>query len=415
MRTLQAPVPVLAVSLLVGSLAVRSLAASDFPQWRGPARDGTVPLKARATWPEALAAGWKIKVGIGHSSPIVVGDRVIVFAREGEEEVAQSFELATGKRVWRQAYAAPYSMNPAATGHGKGPKATPVVANGRLYTFGISGILSCFDATSGHLVWRKEFAGQFKETSPLYGAALSPVVDDGLLLVHVGGHGDGALAAFEAATGASRWVWKGDGPGYASPVVGTLGGVRQVVTESQDNVVGLSADKGELLWKIPLSTEYEQNAITPILAGDLVIYGGLEKPMRAARIVKEGSAWTVRQGWENAEVATYLSTPVLDGGKLYGLSHRKKGQFFCLDAATGKTLWLSEGRQGDNAAILAGGGALFLLNTDGAMIVAARDAPAFKPLRTWKVAESATWAHPALVEGIVLVKDVDTLALWRLP
>ena len=417
MRALLAAVsvPVLVVSLSLGSLAATNLAAFDFPQWRGPTRDGLVPLKARANWPEALTTGWKIKVGIGHSSPIVVGDRVIVFAREGEEEVAQSFELATEKRVWRQAYAAPYSMNPAATGHGKGPKATPAVANGRLYTFGISGILSCFDATSGHLVWRKEFAGQFKQTSPLFGAAMSPLIDDGLLLVHVGGHDDGALTAFEAATGAVRWAWKGDGPGYASPLVGTLGGVRQVVTVSQDNVAGLSADKGELLWKIPLSTAYEQNAITPILAGDLVIYGGLDNPMRAVRIVKEGGAWAAKQAWENAEVATYLSTPVLDGGKLYGLSHRKKGQYFCLDAATGKTLWLSEGRQGENAAILAGGGALFLLSTDGAMIVAARDAPVFKPLRTWRVAESATWAHPALLEGIVLVKDVDTLALWRLP
>jgi outer membrane protein assembly factor BamB len=417
MRALLAPVPVpvLAVSLSVASLAAPYLAAFDFPQWRGPARDGRVPLTARATWPEALTTGWKIKVGIGHSSPIVVGDRVIVFAREGEEEVAQSFELSTGKRVWRQAYPAPYTMNPAATGHGKGPKSTPAVANGRLFTLGISGILSCFDATSGHLVWRKDFAGQFKETSPLFGAAMSPVVDGELLIVHVGGHGDGALTAFEAATGLPRWAWKGDGPAYASPVLGTFGGVRQVVTESQDNVVGLSADKGELLWKIPLSTEYEQNAITPILAGDLVIYGGLDKPMRAARIVKEGSTWTSKQVWENADFATYLSTPVLDGGKLYGLSHRKRGQYFCLDATTGKTLWLSEGRQAENAAILAGGGALFLLNTDGAMIVAARDAAVFKPLRTWKVAESATWAHPALAEGIVLVKDVDTLTLWKLP
>lgn len=244
---------------------------------------------------------------------------------------------------------------------------------------------------------------------------MSPAVEDGMLLVHVGGHGDGALIAFDAATGAVRWTWKGDGPGYASPLVGTLGGVRQVVSESQDNVVGLSADKGALLWKIPISTAYEQNAITPVLAGDLVIYGGLDHPLRAARIVKEGSTFSPKPVWENADVATYMSSPVLDGGKLYGFSHRKKGQFFCLDAATGKTLWLSEGRQGDNAAILAGGGAVFLLSDGGEMIVAARDAPAFKPLRTWKVAESATWAHPAILDGILLVKDVDTLALWRLP
>ena len=401
--------------VLVALLPGATLPALDFPQWRGPARDGRVSVAPRAGWPEALLAGWKVKVGVGHASPVVAGDRVFLFSREGEEEVAESFELATGKRVWRGAYPAPYTMNPAATSHGKGPKSTPVVANGRLYTLGISGILSCYDATSGHLVWRKEFAGQFKETSPLFGTAMSPMVDGGLLIAHVGGHGDGALTAFDPATGAVRWAWKGDGPGYASPMVGTIGGVRQVVTQSQDNVVGLSAEKGELLWKIPLTTAYEQNAVTPVLAGDLVVYGGLDQPLRAVRVARKGDAWTPERVWENADVAAYLSSPVLEGGKLYGFSHRKRGQFFCLDAATGRTLWLSEGRQAESAAILAGGGALFLLTTDGAMIVAARDAPAFKPLRTWKVAESATWAHPAVVEGAVLVKDVDTLTLWRVP
>ncbi len=401
--------------LLVALLGAATLPAFDFPQWRGPARDGRVSVPARAAWPDALRAGWKVKVGAGHASPVVSGDRVFLFSREGEEEVAQSFELATGKRVWRGAYPAPYSMNPAATSHGKGPKSTPVVADGRLYTLGIGGILSCYDATSGHLVWRKEFAGQFKETSPLYGTAMSPVVDGGLLIAHVGGHGDGALTAFDAATGGVRWAWKGDGPGYASPVVGTIGGARQVVTQSQDNLVGLSAEKGEMLWKIPLTTAYEQNAVTPVLAGDLVIYGGLDQPMRAVRVAKKGGAWTPERIWENAEVAAYLSSPVLEGGKLYGFSHRKRGQFFCLDAVTGRTLWLSEGRQAESAAVLAGGGALFLLTTDGAMIVAARDAPAFKPLRTWTVAESATWAHPAVLDGALLVKDVDTLTLWRVP
>ena len=403
------------VLVLCALFPVAPLAAFDFPQWRGPARDGRVSVPAREGWPEALRVGWKVKVGIGHASPVVAGDRVFLFSREGEEEVAQSFELATGKRVWRGAYPAPYSMNPAATSHGKGPKSTPVVADGRLYTLGISGILSCYDATSGHLVWRKEFAGQFKETSPLYGTAMSPVVEGGVLIAHVGGHGDGALTAFDSATGAVRWAWKGDGPGYASPVVGTIGGARQVVTQSQDNVVGLSAEKGELLWKIPLTTAYEQNAVTPVLADDLVVYGGLDQPLRAVRVVKKGAAWAPGRVWENAEVATYLSSPVLEGGKLYGFSHRKRGQFFCLDAATGRTVWLSDGRQAENAAILAGGGALFILTTDGALVVAARDAAAFKTLRTWKVAESATWAHPAVVEGALLVKDVDTLTLWRVP
>jgi outer membrane protein assembly factor BamB len=171
-----------------------------------------------------------------------------VFAREDEEEVLQSLDLATGRRLWRQAYPAPYTMNPAATSHGKGPKSTPAVAGGRVFTFGISGILSAFDAATGRLAWRKEFSAQYGETSPLYGAAQSPVVDGDRVIVHVGGPGRGALTAFDAATGAVRWAWTGDGPAYASPVVATLAGARQVVTFTESFLVGVSADRGELLW-----------------------------------------------------------------------------------------------------------------------------------------------------------------------
>src|SRR3954452_15797680 len=110
-------------------------------------------------------------------------------------------------------------MNQVAVRHGEGPKSTTVFADGKLYTLGISGILSCFDAASGAVRWRKDFSGQFKQTSPTYGAAMSPVVDRGLVIAHVGGEGEGALSAFDADSGEVRWSWKGDGPGYAAPLI----------------------------------------------------------------------------------------------------------------------------------------------------------------------------------------------------
>jgi len=354
-----------------------------------------------------------VKVGAGHASPLVAGSRVFVFSREAEDEVARALDLATGREAWRQSYPAPYTMNSAATSHGKGPKSTPVLADGKLYTFGISGVLSAWDAAGGRLLWRKQF-GQHREQSPTYGTAMSPLVDRGLLIVHAGGEGDGELVALDAAAGSPRWTWKGDGPGYASPVAGDLAGVHQVVTQSQKLLIGLSGDKGDLLWSVPFTTDYEQNAVTPILYGDLVIYGGLDHPMKAVRVVRKGAGFATEPVWENTEVASYLSSPVLADGSVYGLSQRKKGQYYRLDAQTGKTVWLSEGRQADSAAILAGGGSLFLLDTDGTLSVAALGAPSFAPLRTWTVANSATWAHPVVTDSAVLVKDVDTLTLWRL-
>jgi outer membrane protein assembly factor BamB len=390
-------------------------AADEFPQWRGPARDGhLIGLTAPASWPEALAPAWKLKVGAGHSSPVVSGGRVYEFSREAEAEVVRALDLATGKELWKQSYPVAYEMNPAATGHGKGPKSTPVVADGRLFTLGITGVLSAWDAASGRLLWRNTFEKAHRATSPAFGTAASPVVDGSRLIAFVGGDGDGALTAFDVKTGSPLWAWKGDGPGYASPVLGTWDGVRQVVTQSQNALVGVAADTGALLWKRELKTPYEQNSVTPIVSSGLVIYSGLDAPLAAVRPVKKGAAFELDTVWTNPDVASYLSTPVLEGGKLYGLSHKKKGQWFCVDAATGKTLWLTDGRQAENAAILAGAGVLFLLDTDGSLTVAAADASGWKPLRKWSVAQSATWAHPVVVDSGVLVKDVDTLAFLRM-
>jgi hypothetical protein len=238
-------------------------------------------------------------------------------------------------------------------------------------------------------------------------------MDDGRVIAHVGGSGNGALTAFDAATGEVVWAWTGDGPGYASPVTAEIGGVRQVVTFSESFLVGVAADDGTLLWKVPFTTDWVQNAVTPIVDGDTVIYSGLDHPVRAAKVVKGASGWTLETIWENDGVACYMSTPVRVDGRIYGLSHRKQGQFFALDAATGKTIWLSDGRQGKNAAIVAGGGALYLLTTESKLIVAPLGGEAFAPQRTYRVAETPTWAHLAVVDEGVLVKDEEKLALLR--
>jgi outer membrane protein assembly factor BamB len=400
--------------LLFVAAAASGASAQDWPQWRGPARDGRLAGTITAAWPKALKPGWKVPLGIGYSSPVVVGQRVFTFARNGDNEVLASLDLATGKLVWTQSYPAPYNLNPAARAHGLGPKSTPVVQGGRVHTLGIAGTLSAFDAQTGRPIWRKDFGGQFREGAPTYGAAMSPVVADGLLIAHVGGDGDGALSAFDAATGAVRWSWKGDGPGYASPVVADIGGVRQVVTETQKQVVGVSLAKGELLWSLPLVTPYEQNAVTPVVSGDTVIYSGLDDGLHAVRIARKGSGWAAEPAWKTNEVSLYMSSPVLDGGRLYGFSHRNKGQYFSVDAATGKTLWLSEGRQGDNAAVLIAGDALLILSDRGELVVAKKDAPSFTPIATYTVADSATWAHPAVVGQTLLVRGADTLAQWRI-
>lgn len=402
------------VTLLVGMLVVSGVLHAQmpaaWPQWRGPQRDGLAAFSSPAKWPATLTKRWEVPVGIGHSSPVVAGTRVVLHTREGDREVLRAVDLKTGTLLWRDDYAAPYTINPAARGHGAGPKSTPVIADGRVFAFGISGILSAHDLTTGKLLWRTETP----PAPPEFGTAMSPIVFGSMVVAHVGAEDKGTLTAFDAATGKPRWQWTGDGPAYASPVLATIGGTRQLVTQSENAVIGVAADDGQLLWRVPFRTSYDQNSITPIVVDDVVIYSGLDNGVTAVRIVRQGGAWGVEPKWKNEQTPMYMSTPTVHGTTLYGLTHRNRGQFFALDLGTGKTLWTTPGRQGENASIIAIGTQLLLATTEGEMIVAEASPAGFTETKRYRVAESATWAHPAVFGDTILVKDVDTLICWGL-
>lgn len=401
------------IMALVIAASVQMATTQDWPQWRGPNRDGvTSGFTAPKAWPEKLKPVWKITVGAGHSSPLVVAGKIYQHVRQDGNEVVLCLEVNTGKILWQQNYPAPYSMNMAAFGHGKGPKATPAFYNGKLYTFGISGILSCFEAATGSLKWRQEFSKQFKETSPAFGVSASPVIDNGLCIVNIGGSNQGALMAFDAATGNVQWSWQGDGPGHASPIVAELAGTRQVITQTQNFCVGVAVANGQLLWKIPFTTDYDQNIVTPIIFQNLIIFSGLDKGTFAIKVGKSGTNWTTEQVWHNKEFSMYMNSPVLNGNLLFGMSDHRSGQFFCLDAQTGATLWTSEGRQGDNAAIALAGGFLLLLNDEANLIIAKAAAKAYEPIAKYTVAESSTWAHPVVLVNSILIKDKSSLTRW---
>jgi len=397
------------LAILAGSVSE----ADDWPEWRGPTRDGSLAgFHAPKVWPKQLSRQWQVEVGQGHASPVVVGDRVFLISREGEEEVVRAVNLADGRQQWSESYSAPYKMNSAARSHGKGPKSTPVAADGRLTTLGISGILSCWDTGSGKLLWQHNFSGQFNKTSPLFGTAMSPVVEQGLLIAHVGGHNQGALTAFDARTGEPKWRWDGDGPAYTSPIVARLGSARRLITQSQNACIMVSPSNGSLLWKMPFTTRYTMNIVTPVVLGDLVVFSGYQKGTTAYRLSKSGDKWASEDVWHNAEVSMFMSSPVVVDGRLFGLSERNKGQFFCLDISTGKTLWTSEGRMGENAAIVKAPGAILALTTNAELIAFEPDADRFELLARYKVADTPIWAHPVVLGKRILVKDRSSLALW---
>jgi outer membrane protein assembly factor BamB len=407
--------PLAIAGAAAGLLAAASLTAQarpgDWPQWRGPGRDGVVAsFTPPAAWPDRLTRKWKVDVGIGYATPIVVGDRVYMFSREGDNEVLRALDAASGSPVWALRYAAPFTISSAAARHEKGPKSTPAFADGRLFTLGMTNVVTAVDAASGKQLWQKPAT----PAQPLYHTGMSPLVDRGLVIVHVGGHNQGSLSAYEVQSGAVKWHWDGDGPGYGSPVAIEVAGTRQIVTLTQDNIVGVAAATGQLLWKRPFTTPYTQNSITPILYHDTVIVSGLDNGVTAFKIVKKGDGWTTENVWQNTQVSMYMANGVIAGDAFVSLSHKNSGQFFALDARTGQTLWTGPPRQAANAAILRAGDLLFLLKDDAELIVARNGAKGLEPIRRYTVADSATWSAPAISGGRFFIKDVASLALWTL-
>ncbi|MFW6198236.1 MAG: PQQ-binding-like beta-propeller repeat protein [Acidobacteriota bacterium] len=353
-------------------------------------------------------------MGIGHSSPVVRGDRAWQFARRGDREVLQALELETGRILWSAGHDVPYTMHPAARGHGKGPKSTPVLAAGRLVTLGIAGALTAWDADGGEVLWRHDFADRYESTSPVYGASMSPIVLGDRVVAHVGGHRDGSLAAFDLESGRRQWSLDGDGPGYASPVPFRVDGVDQLVTQTDAHVIGVDPEDGDLLWSLPMRTDYDQNVVTPLAVGSRLILSGLNHGVFAVRPERDDEGWSARELWRNEEVSLYMSSPVHAAGRVFGMSHLRAGQFFALDPEDGSVLWRSRGREGDNAAVVAVDGRVLFLTDDARLIVAEAAADEYEPLTEHEVADSATWAHPVPTTRGLLVKDLEGLTLWDL-
>jgi outer membrane protein assembly factor BamB len=224
----------------------------------------------------------------------------------------------------------------------------------------------------------------------------------------------GAIKAFDVNTGAEKWSWNGDGPGYGSPIVAELGGTRQLVTITQGKLVSLDPATGTLLWERPYVSSNFTNAVTPVVYGQTLIVSGNGGPTVALTVKKQNNQWVTENAWENADIPYRLSNSVLVGDALFGLSTKNSGQYFSVDAKTGKTLWLSEPRQAGQAAVVRAGDVVFSLQDDSQLVVFRKSPTGFEPVRKYTVANSETWTQPTIVGNRVFVKDVSTLALWTL-
>jgi len=405
------------VQSTLAGLHTASGADIQWPGWLGPNRNGWVShFQPPATWPAQLKRNWQVKTGTGYGSPLVAGNRIFLHTRQAEEEVVWCFDLKTGDVQWRKSYVVPFKMGGGGERHGKGPKSSPVLAAGRLFTMSITGDLSAWDATSGSLLWRTGYHSRFRKNHPYWGASTSPVVDDNRVIVHFGSDDEGALVALDVKTGKELWSQGQDGASYSSPLLVEIHGVRQIIEWNHNVLAGVESRTGRLLWTHPFPhVGHNQNMPTPAFHNGHVLLGGENRGVFSLKPTLKEDRWTVRQRWQQKKVALDMSSAVVNDNLLYGLSHYGRGRIFCLDTDTGEVLWQGPGRTGDNVTFLAVPGHIVALISNGQLLVLAATEDRFQSVASWQVAETPAWAPPVLLPDGLLIKDTSSLTLWSLP
>jgi outer membrane protein assembly factor BamB len=348
---------------------------------------------------------------------------VFALARDDKKgvEIAYCFDLANGKPLWNLSYEASFKApDPTA---GRGPNATPTVDGDRVYFFGLAGMLTCAEVASGKVLWQHDCLKQYWDVPknadgdnpyfPPCGASASPLVDGKTVIVPVGGTKAGAVTSFDRETGKLLWKALDDRSSYASPVIASPGGVKQLVAFTGTRMVGLRHSDRELLWQEPFKTRFEQTIVGPVVWKDRVVIGGEQRATFALKLTRDGDKLKKEQVWKSDDLKMYLTTPVVMGDHLIGFDHRTS-KLVCLSLEDGSTAWTSPAFGTKHLSFVVAGGTLLVLTLEGNLIVAKASATDYEQLVKWKVSEKGTWSHLAVAGNRLLVKGPEELLCYEL-
>lgn len=391
-----------------------SVSAADWSQWRGPNRDGSAPdAVLPSPLPAELKLKWKVEVGEGYSSPVIKDERVYMMVRRGEEEVVICLDAKAGKELWATGFSVPFKVHPAALTAGPGPKATCLVTDELVIAFGITELFVALDRMTGKLAWKHDFHKEFNPAWPETGTSGSPLLIGKNVIVPIGTKDKGGPAAFDLKTGKIVWRHEGDGPSYAAVDQFEILGGSQLITFTQESLIGLNPAKGKLLWSLEFKTPYGQNIVEPIVMGNRVIYTGIDHSIFAVELAKgpQGN-FSASPVWENKDFSAYMSQPIAIGEHVLFHSDKQKGIFVCLDAATGVLAWESPPRMGDYVSFSRVGDLILALHNDATLRAIKADVAKYEELAHWTIADGETWAWPALLDSRIFIKDVQNVYCW---
>jgi outer membrane protein assembly factor BamB len=384
--------------------------SQDWPQWRGINRDGKAAgFKVPASWPADLKLVWKVNVGFSDATPVLAGNKIYLNTRQGDQEVVLCLDATSGKELWKNTYAAMAVTGPSASQH-PGPRGTPAVSNGKIVTFGASGILSCLDATTGKLLWRKENP---TNAFPDFFTGTSPLITDGMCIVHIGKKDDGQVIAYDLNSGSEKWKWSGEGPSYSSPSVMTLEGKKLLIVITEKNIMALSFADGKLLWQIAAPVQQRfYNCVSPYIDGQTIYLTGQGTGMKAIKVEKSGNEYVTKEIWSNTTVGAKWNTPVLKDGFLYGFTDQKR--IYCLNAATGQTAWMDNAVSSDFSTIVDCGSVIIGLTSTDNLIVLKPDGKEYSEVAKYKISDTPIYAYPVISGNSFYIKDAETLMLYKI-
>jgi outer membrane protein assembly factor BamB len=383
--------------------------ATDFAQFFGPNRDGVLAGPRLTTdWsaqpPERL---WRQPVGAAWSGFAVAGGVAVTQEQRGPEEGVAAYDLATGRPLWWQADQTRYTSTLA----GEGPRATPTIAGSRVLTVGATGVFNCLDLTSGQVVWRKDFLGEAGATQPDWGFSGSPLVLDDMVVLNPGGGANRALMACSITDGAVRWTGGTGGPSYSSPLVTTLGGVRQVLLFG-GSLTAHDAGTGAVLWSFPWPGGHPHVAM-PVRVGeaDWILSSGYGTGSARLTVARDETGnWSATEVWRTNRMKSKFSNPVLHRGHLYGLDD---GVLACLDVATGELKW-RDGKYGHGQVLLVGEH-LLVMAEKGDVVLVDPQPDSLRELTRFSALTGKTWNPPALAGAYLVVRNDVEAACYRLP